>query len=127
LKDFIFRIPTRILFGVGRSKELGKLCAEAGHKRVFVITGPNIGKTAMLRDLRDNIVAAGLECIVCDKAATDPTIELVDEVTAEAKAGGADAVVALGGGTAAAVFRTPYPPWVRILFCLVLVFQGDKW
>jgi alcohol dehydrogenase class IV len=92
-------MPTRILFGEGKSKEIGAICAEAGYKKVFVVTDSNIGKTAMLTDLCEHIRSAGLECSVCDKAATDPTIELVDETTAEAKRCDADAVIALGGGS----------------------------
>lgn len=99
MKDFIFKLPTRIMFGVGKAGEIGNICKEKGYKKVMILTDPNIAKTDLLPKLEDSIKNAGLDLGVYDQAMPDPTVELVDEVAKIVKESKADAVVALGGGS----------------------------
>ncbi|MDR0570022.1 MAG: iron-containing alcohol dehydrogenase [Clostridiales Family XIII bacterium] len=99
MKDFIFKMPTRVIFGIGKANDIGAICAEQGYKNVFVLTGPHIGKSELLVRVKSSIEGAGIACDYYDKTASDPTVELTDEVAGVVKAAGADAVVALGGGS----------------------------
>ncbi|MDR2132455.1 MAG: iron-containing alcohol dehydrogenase, partial [Clostridiales Family XIII bacterium] len=99
MKDFVFRLPTKVIFGLGKSKEIGSICGEMNAGKAFVITGPNIGKSKLLTELREAIEASGIECVTCDETAADPSVELVDEVAAVVRASGADVLIALGVGS----------------------------
>jgi alcohol dehydrogenase len=99
MKDFVFRLPTKVIFGVGKSKEIGSVCKKFNAKKAFVITGPNIGKSEMFAGFKAAIEASGLAYEVFDKTAADPSIELVDEVAAVVRASNADILIALGGGS----------------------------
>lgn len=99
MKDFEFKLPTKIVFGVGKAKEIGSICKERGFKKAFVLTGPNIGKTELLTGIMTSLADAGLECESYSDTMADPPIELVDEAASVVKASGADVVIALGGGS----------------------------
>jgi alcohol dehydrogenase len=99
MKDFVFRLPTRVVFGPGKSKETGAICKEMGAERAFVITGPNIGKSRMLAEIKASIEAAGIDCVSYDKTEADPSVELVDTVATVVRESKADVLIALGGGS----------------------------
>jgi alcohol dehydrogenase len=99
MKDFVFRLPTKVIFGVGKSKEIGKICEETGARKAFVITGPNIGKSKLLTDIKASIETSGIDCATYSKTAADPPVELVDEVAAVVRESKADVLIALGGGS----------------------------
>ena len=43
MKEFVFKLPTRIVFGQGASTRLGPLCREFGAEKVMVVTDRVIG------------------------------------------------------------------------------------
>ncbi|MDR2770629.1 MAG: iron-containing alcohol dehydrogenase [Clostridiales Family XIII bacterium] len=99
MKDFVFRLPTKVIFGLGKAKEIGEICKEMGARRAFVITGPNIGKSRLLTEIKESIEASGVDCVTYDKTASDPSVELTDEVAAVVRKSKADVLIALGGGS----------------------------
>ncbi len=96
---FSYYMPTRILFGAGRLKELATVSLPG--KRALIV----IGATGAMREngyldraaeyLRQN----GVESVVYDKILPNPVSEHVDEGAAFAKESGCDFVVGLGGGS----------------------------
>jgi alcohol dehydrogenase len=99
MKDFVFRLPTKVIFGVGKAKEIGRICEEMNAKKAFVITGPHIGKSKLLVEIKEAVNASGIECVTYDKTETDPSVELVDDVAAIVRESKADVILALGGGS----------------------------
>jgi alcohol dehydrogenase len=99
MKDFVFRLPTKVIFGPGKAREIGNICLGMGAAKVFVITGPNIGKSELFEGLKASIEASGVECAAFSGTTADPSAELADEVAAVVRASKADLLIALGGGS----------------------------
>ncbi|WP_028709231.1 iron-containing alcohol dehydrogenase [Propionicicella superfundia] len=88
MTTFDFATTGRILFGPGRSAELPSIVAGMG-ERPFVVTGSDPTRyAAILGDLQAGFRVAG-----------EPTVEVVRDALAAARAQDADLVVAIGGGS----------------------------
>jgi alcohol dehydrogenase class IV len=92
---FEFATATRIVFGEGTLREAAAAAAIAG-RQALVVTGSSPERA---RPLLAAIDAAGVRSI---SAAVDgePTIDLVSNVTEQARAAGCDVVISFGGGSA---------------------------
>jgi len=91
---FEFATASRIVFGVGVSKEAGALAAGLG-RRALVVTGRSAERVA---PLLDGMKAAGVAAVTFNVAG-EPTTELVREGTAQARAAGCDLLIGIGGGS----------------------------
>ena len=97
--EFVYDIPTRLLFGPGALDKLGdeKL---PGKKALLVMTG---GKSAKATGAYDRLLAqlakAGASVVEFPKVQANPLRPTVMEGAALAKAEGCDFIVALGGGS----------------------------
>jgi alcohol dehydrogenase len=97
IAPFRNHLPVKIRFGDGVASELAGVLADEGASRPFVIID---------RGLPDLVpgVAAALEpltgAVRFEKDAGEPTVALVEEAAAALRDSGADAVVAIGGGSA---------------------------
>ena len=89
LSGFEFGTAGRVLFGAGRAKELPALLAGLG-TRALVCTGAHPDRYG---DLMPELPYA------LSTVDGEPTVEVAREVTATARAHGADVVVAIGGGS----------------------------
>ena len=100
MKDFLFKMPAKVRFGIGISKNLGRILKEEmGYGNVFVATDAGIVKAGIIAKIEEGLKAGGIDYCVYDKLAPDPTIEIVDEAAETLRASGADAVLAVGGGS----------------------------
>src|SRR4051812_31355595 len=93
----VLQQPKRLIFGQGAAHRAVEEFALAGRKRLFVVTGPHVGKAnaPLIAAWR----AAGLEIEVFDRVNREPEIALFEEVVAAARAFKPDGVVGLGGGS----------------------------
>jgi alcohol dehydrogenase class IV len=94
MMQFEFATSARILFGAGRVHEVGALAADVG-KRAFVITGKTTERAAPLFDAlaANNIEAATFA------VSGEPTTDIAQEATQQAKAAECDLVIGFGGGS----------------------------
>jgi alcohol dehydrogenase class IV len=100
MKEFAFRISTRILYGEGAVKKIGEECKKLKFKKVFFITDPFMTKhSPTFPQLISLIKDAGLDVEVYSDVEADPSIETIDKVASIMKVFGGDVVVALGGGS----------------------------
>ncbi|MDR0424705.1 MAG: iron-containing alcohol dehydrogenase [Clostridiales Family XIII bacterium] len=99
MKDFVFKMPTRVHFGVGAVRKLPEICKGLGGKKLFIITGPNVAKSSAMAAVREALGSAGTEYEVYAGSVPDPPIEAVDAVTRIFAESGANMIVALGGGS----------------------------
>ena len=95
----LFRIPTRILFGRGVALKVSEPLEQLGAKRVLVVTDPGVIKVGLVEPILERLRAAGVAYEVYDGVVPDPTVQDVDRCFERAKALGADALVAVGGGS----------------------------
>ena len=102
MKDFgsfdIF-MPTKIVFGVGRISEIGKLVSDIGRK-AFIVTGKKSAKeSGLLEKVVSLLKGSGIDSVIFDKIMPNPVSTVVDEGVELIKREGCDFVVGLGGGS----------------------------
>ena len=99
MKDFIFKLPTKIIFGEGASLNLKPVLEQFGIKKVMVVTDQGIAGTDGFKNLINGLDNQKVDYCVFDNAIADPPIEAVDEARDILIESGADGVVAVGGGS----------------------------
>lgn len=99
MNGFDFYCPTRIVFGPGRFADLGELTASLGIKRVLVVSDPGIEKVGHTQRGVQSLQAAGLETLIFDGLAENPTTDHVDKGVAVARGFQSEGIVAIGGGS----------------------------
>ena len=97
------RAKTTAFFGVGAINKMADVAANLsfkGIKKVIVMTGKGSHiKTGAWDVTKKALEANGIEYLLYSKVTPNPTVEHVDEATAQAKTFGAEAVIAIGGGS----------------------------
>lgn len=99
MKDFTYRMPARIRFGVGISSSIADVCREYGARKVFLVTDAMIVKTALLDPIKNSLDSAGIPFEVYSDIVPDPAIEVVDATAETLRKSGTNVVVAVGGGS----------------------------
>lgn len=99
MKDFLFKLPTKIVYGVNSSLNLKPILDEYGISKVMVVTDAGIAGTDGFKALVDGLKNQGVEYVIFSDSVADPPIEAVDEAAGILKESGADGVIAVGGGS----------------------------
>lgn len=97
--DFQFNLPTRIEFGIGKVKELGRRIRELGGNRVLVVTDKGLVEHGVAGKVLAVLEQEKLDYVVYDE--TKPNPRDVDCIAAHGLAQGKeiDFIVGLGGGS----------------------------
>lgn len=99
IKTFSFELPTKIEYGMGVVRNLPDEASRLGARKVMVVTDRGVREAladaAVIRPLKD----AGFELLVFDQVEPNPKDRNVEEGAALAREFGAEALVALGGGS----------------------------
>ncbi|MDO4491732.1 MAG: iron-containing alcohol dehydrogenase [Lachnospiraceae bacterium] len=96
---FKYFLPVNIVFGAGKTAEVGDLTAAWG-KKALIVTGRSSAKKSGLYDkVKDSLEAKGIETALFDKVSQNPLTTTAEEGAAYAKESGCDVVVAIGGGS----------------------------
>ena len=61
MKEFVFKLPTRIVFGQGASTRLGPLCREFGAEKVMVVTDRVIGASQGFQGILKGLEEDGID------------------------------------------------------------------
>ncbi|MGL4912737.1 MAG: iron-containing alcohol dehydrogenase [Romboutsia sp.] len=99
MKDFNFKIPQNIEFGIGSLSKLPQILAENKSDNVFLISDRGLESIGVVKNVQDIIEASGIKCTTYLDVIPNPTIDIVNEATALYKECGATSIVALGGGS----------------------------
>ena len=99
MKDFLFKIPTKIIYGVNASRNLKPVLDQYGIGKVMVVTDAGIAGTDGFKALLEGLDKQSVDYQVYAEAVADPPIEAVDEAAKILKASGAEGVIAVGGGS----------------------------
>ncbi len=94
-----FNIPSSVIIGGGASAELLPQLRRLGAKRVLVVTDAFMVKSGVVARLLAPLQEGGIETAVFDGVQPDPTVQNVREGLAIYRSSGAEAVVAIGGGS----------------------------
>lgn len=99
MHPFDFNCPTRILFGPGRTVELGSLVRELEVRRVLVVTDPGVRQAGHTERGVESLKSAGLETRIFDGVQENPTTDNVEAGLAVANDYRPDVMIAIGGGS----------------------------
>jgi len=96
---FSFEMPTRIEYGMGVVKKVGREIARLGGRRVLIVTDKGVRRAGLDALVMSLLGDAGVEWLVYDGVEPNPKDRNVEEGAALAREFGAGAIVALGGGS----------------------------
>ncbi|MEO1770729.1 iron-containing alcohol dehydrogenase [Candidatus Enterococcus ferrettii] len=99
MKDFTFKIPQSIEFGMGSLKKLPEILKENQSEDVFLISDRGLEGLGVVKKIQDIIEAGGIKCTTYLGTVPNPTVDVVNESTKLYKECGATSIVALGGGS----------------------------
>lgn len=99
MNKFLFKCPTKIVFGINGALELDSLLTPMGFKKVFVVTDKVIVSTPSFLALVEKLKSDGFECTVFSDTVADPPIEVCDAAAEILKNSKSDVVIAVGGGS----------------------------
>lgn len=116
-----FNVPATILTGAGVSRELGPQLRRRGLSRVLLVTDAFMVASGLVPQVVADLAAGGIAVEVFADVQPDPSEDNVLAGFARLEAGGAQAVVALGGGSpidcakVIAILRANPPPLARFM------------
>lgn len=99
MKDFNFKVPQNIEFGMGSLKKLPKILEENKSDNVMLVSDHGLESIGVVKKVQDIIEAGGIKCTPYLDVVPNPTVEIVKAATALYKKCGATCIVALGGGS----------------------------
>lgn len=99
MKDFCFKIPQNIEFGMGSLKKLPAILKESKSEHVLLVSDRGLESIGVVKKIQDIIEAGGIKVTSYLDVKPNPTVDIVNEATAVYKESGATSIVALGGGS----------------------------
>ncbi len=97
--DFTFFIPTQVLFGPGKIRELATMKMPGKKALVVISAGKSMKANGYLDTVLDGLHKAGAETVLFDKILPNPINDHVAEGAKLARRENCDFVVGLGGGS----------------------------
>ena len=118
IRSFDVMMPTRIVFGMGRISEVGKIAGLYG-KRVLLITYKDAtGMEKIIEKTADLLKEEGLSITRYPEVVPDPSTEVINQGADIVKKEGIDVLIGLGGGSAVDTAKA---------IGVVAVNSGDAW
>lgn len=99
LAAFENHLPRRVITRRGASQSLVELCQSHGWQRVFIVSDAGVAGAGLLWQVSQPLSGAQLLADTFAEVSPEPPINVVDTIANRIKACGADAVIALGGGS----------------------------
>lgn len=93
-----FKTP-QCISGPGSSLSLGELVSGSGYKKVLFICDQGVISAGITEPVITALVASGVKVTVFDEVIPDPSAETAEAAGQRARESGADAIVAIGGGS----------------------------
>lgn len=94
----LYRMP-EIHIGSDAPDALERVLDELEIRRLFIVTGPHVSRSGAFAAIKARVEKDGRGVAVFDRTSADPSLELVEEMSAEARAFRADGVLGFGGGS----------------------------
>jgi alcohol dehydrogenase YqhD (iron-dependent ADH family) len=99
MQDFTYYNPTKIIFGKGKTKQVGKVTALYG-KRILLLYGKgSVKKTGLYDTVIHSLKEEGLKFVECGGIKSNPVLSLVKNAIELFRKENLDVIVALGGGS----------------------------
>jgi len=99
LETVITVSSSNVKFGAGATREVGFDMARLGARRVMVVTDPQIARLEPVAVVMRSLRAAGLDAVLFDRVAIEPTATSFREAIRFAQDGAFDGYIGVGGGS----------------------------
>ncbi len=99
IQPFDFHLPTRISWRVPAADAAPEAAASVGARRVLIVTDPGIDATGIVERIQSALEAAGVSVAKFADVGSNPTTRHVSVAREMATNLGADALLAVGGGS----------------------------
>ena len=93
--NFVFSIPTLIVFGCGCIKELGKRIKEFWGSKALIVTDRGIVNSGMLEGIKDILSKDSIEFVIFDEVEPNPLDTTVEKATDMAIKEGCNVVIGI--------------------------------
>jgi len=97
-QEFQIAVPTRIVFGAGKSRELGAMLARRDYAAALICTDANLVRAGVVEGIEASLRAAGVSSFVFDQVKENPDLQTVQDAWQRARGEKVDCVVGVGGG-----------------------------
>ena len=100
MNNFVFNTPTRVVFGRGVEKEVGRLVREFGGSRVLLhFGGGSVERSGLLGRIRESLQEHGLTWVELGGVVPNPRLSKIHEGIELGRKEGVDFILAVGGGS----------------------------
>lgn len=99
MKDYRFKIPQSIEFGMGSLNKLPQILKENQSDHVFLVSDHGLESLGVVKRIQDIIEAGQIQCTSYLEVLPNPTVDIVNDAVALYKECKASSIVALGGGS----------------------------
>ena len=96
--SFEFQLPTKVMFGYGKSAELPQVLEQMNVNNLFIVTDKGIVQAGILESIVKQLKGK-FSCYIFDEVEPDPSTDTVNQATEIYKQMESDAIVAIGGGS----------------------------
>lgn len=99
MDNFIFQLPTKIIFGKGEFSKLGEEAKGLGRK-ALIVTGKRFAKeSGLLENTQEMLKKSSIDYVVFSEVEPNPESETIDRGGRIARENGVDFIIGLGGGS----------------------------
>lgn len=116
--SYTMYVPTRILFGNGKLKELHTQAMPGENPLLVTSNGKSVKENGSFYTVMQELAHAGMQTTIFDRVQANPLKSTVMDGAAIARKNGCDFVVALGGGSVLDAAKA---------IALMAVNEGDYW
>ena len=99
MKDYSFKIPQNIEFGMGSLKKLPDILDKSQSDSVLLVSDRGLEQLGVVKKVQDIIEAGEIKCTAYLDVIPNPTVDVVNAAAALYKECKATGIVALGGGS----------------------------
>lgn len=99
MRDFVFHVDTKVLFGRGQLEKLGKEAKQYGDKAMLCYGGGSIKKTGLYDKVVEQLKKSDIEIVEFSGIEPNPKLGLAKEGIELAKKEKIELIIAVGGGS----------------------------
>ena len=99
MENFTFYNPTRIVFGKGKTADIGKVTAPWGQRVMLLYGQGSVKKTGILDTVRQSLEKSDITVFECGGVQPNPVLSFAQQAIEAFRTDNLDAIVAVGGGS----------------------------
>lgn len=100
MQDFIYYAPTKVIFGKGKHREVGRIIKEYGYDNIMLQYGQgSVKKSGLYDEVMKSLSDSGISVVEMGGVEPNPKLSFVREAVRVAKENKVQMILAVGGGS----------------------------